>query len=280
MKGKNAIAILALYALVGCATPPAPVILVEKPAERDVEKDPFRIFPDTYRSRALAQEKQGEVQQALFSWKIVQSFLPDDPEALHKIEHIQKLIRTEADRHFQKGLSYLGEGSLPSARREFLLVLAYDPQHKAALDYLKTKTAEADYLLYETRQGDTPSGIAKKVYGDSAKEFLVAYFSNAAANDQLKPGILVKLPNLEPEPKREHKQMAKQAKPKSVSSPTARDKARADEHYRKGVNYFLAEDLQGAIREWEETLRLDPGHSRARRDIEKARSLLVYVGSK
>jgi len=52
------------------------------------------------------------------------------------------------------------------------------------------------------------------------------------------------------------------------------------DHYRRGMNCFLAEDLQGAIREWEETLRLDPNHPNARRDAEKARSLLIKVGSK
>jgi hypothetical protein len=32
--------------------------------------------------------------------------------------------------------------------------------------------------------------------------------------------------------------------------------------------------MQRAIREWEETLSLDPEHPNARRNIEKARSLL------
>ena len=82
---------------------------------------------------------------------------------------------------------------------------------------------------------------------------------------------------MKPEPKPEVK---REAKAKPVPPPKVYDKAGAENHYRKGLNYFLAEDLQGAIREWEETLRLDPEHPNAKRDIEKARSLLVNMGSK
>ncbi len=48
----------------------------------------------------------------------------------------------------------------------------------------------------------------------------------------------------------------------------------AEDHYAKGVRYFLAEELDKAIKEWGKTLRLDPEHSEAKRDIEKARRLL------
>jgi tetratricopeptide (TPR) repeat protein len=47
----------------------------------------------------------------------------------------------------------------------------------------------------------------------------------------------------------------------------------ADAYYAAGLRRFLAEDLEGAIREWEKALWLDPAHPKARRDIEKARRL-------
>jgi tetratricopeptide (TPR) repeat protein len=47
----------------------------------------------------------------------------------------------------------------------------------------------------------------------------------------------------------------------------------ADAYYAAGMRRFLAEDLEGAIREWEKALWLDPAHPKARRDIEKARRL-------
>lgn len=58
---------------------------------------------------------------------------------------------------------------------------------------------------------------------------------------------------------------------KPVPGPKGYDKAGAEDHYRKGLNYFLAEDLQGAIREWQETLRLDPS-TRRQRGISRRRA--------
>lgn len=47
----------------------------------------------------------------------------------------------------------------------------------------------------------------------------------------------------------------------------------AESHYVAGVNYFLEEDLDRAIAEWERTLELDPDHARAARNLRQARSL-------
>jgi tetratricopeptide (TPR) repeat protein len=48
----------------------------------------------------------------------------------------------------------------------------------------------------------------------------------------------------------------------------------AEIHYKVGVKHFLNEELEEAIKEWEQTLALNPDHQKARKDIEDARSLL------
>ena len=48
----------------------------------------------------------------------------------------------------------------------------------------------------------------------------------------------------------------------------------AELHYKTGMTYFLADELNRAIEEWQETLRLNPAHAMARRDLEKAQRLL------
>jgi tetratricopeptide (TPR) repeat protein len=290
MMAKYVLAFLLLLTLASCATVPPPVVIpVEKaPEPRPLPAptaDPFRIFPETFRVRALEHERKGELPQALTAWKIVRAFKPDDSQSLAKMEQLQQGIRSEANAHFQKGLDYLNKGSLHAARKEFLLALACNPEHEDALVYLKTRTNEPDCTVYEVKKGDTIEGIAKKIYGDQGKDFLVIYFNDLRGSDQLKPGMLLKLPVLEqdlkPEPKPEMKaEVKREAKPRPSPPPKAYDKAGAEDHYRKGLNYFLAEDLQGAIKEWEETLRLNPEHSNAKRDIERARSLLVSMGSK
>ncbi len=44
--------------------------------------------------------------------------------------------------------------------------------------------------------------------------------------------------------------------------------------YRRGVNFFVNEKLTEAIQEWEKTLELNPEHTEAQKNIEKARSIL------
>ena len=48
----------------------------------------------------------------------------------------------------------------------------------------------------------------------------------------------------------------------------------AEVHYNTGVKYFVNDQLEKAIREWEETLTLNPNHPKARKDIDNAQTLL------
>ena len=51
----------------------------------------------------------------------------------------------------------------------------------------------------------------------------------------------------------------------------------ADAHYRKGISYFLSENLDKAIEEWEEVLRLRPDHLKAQKDLQNARKMQQRV---
>jgi tetratricopeptide (TPR) repeat protein len=62
-----------------------------------------------------------------------------------------------------------------------------------------------------------------------------------------------------------------------VAQVESRLRKEADSHYAAGLKRFLAEDLEGAVEEWETTLKLSPEHPKAKRDLEKARRLLEQV---
>ncbi|MCZ6532850.1 MAG: hypothetical protein O7A08_07770, partial [SAR324 cluster bacterium] len=47
----------------------------------------------------------------------------------------------------------------------------------------------------------------------------------------------------------------------------------AEMHYIAGVTFFLNEDLDNAIQEWERVLKMDPGHTQASKDLEIAKAL-------
>ncbi len=48
----------------------------------------------------------------------------------------------------------------------------------------------------------------------------------------------------------------------------------AEVHYINGIKYFTEEKLDKAIQEWEETLKLNPQHPKAKGDMENAVRLL------
>jgi tetratricopeptide (TPR) repeat protein len=187
-------------------------------------------------------------------------------------------IRREADRHFSKGLEHFQKNSIQEARREFLLCLAYQPDHVQALDYLKRRLNEPDTLAYQTREGDTLKKISQEVYQDAEKDFVIAYFNNLETGDSLKPGLTLTLPVITSVGVAKKSYSYERGyKPNALPKPQKPDvqsKDQAEIHYAKGVGHFLAEELDQAIVEWEETLRLNPEHSKAKRDLEKARRLL------
>ncbi len=284
MIGRSLCIASVLLLLFGCAELPR-VIFVQTPEKPPEKPDLFRGVPETYRAKAIERENAGDLQQAILAWKIVHSFNPDDAESSQKIQVLTRQAQALADNHFRKGVEFLTKNTQQSARREFLMALVYNPDHREALEYLKQKATDPDVMVYEVGQGDTPAAIAQKIYRDPGKDVVVAYFSDLSSGDQLRPGTALRLPVIDAEPKADVR-MEPRAQPKAASKtrPAAPavsyDKAGAEAHYRKGLQYYLAENLQGAVREWEETLRLDPEHPRARKDIEKARRLLETLQSK
>ncbi len=349
-----AISIFLIGVILGCAaTPPKPPEPIPPPVPV-VEKDPYSQFPEYYRRKAMEYEKQGELKKALYRWQIVASFIPNDEEAVKRVTELKGQLQRSADEHFRKGLSYYQKNLFLEARKEFLLTLYEQPEHKEALNYLKNKLLGDEYKSYEVKKGDTLKDIAQKYYNDPQKDFFIAYFNDLGKDPRLIPKTILKIPVLESSsPKlpldkkelpmdekgmavdtkemlnrakvshrtREYHEVAsltqkileydpadKEAKDllndsfyqlgKRLSSgkryhealamfnrvePGYKDvrevivstkKQLADIHYIKGVKYFTEEELEKAIKEWDEVLLLDPNHPKAKKDIENARGLL------
>jgi len=257
--------------------PPGPPVRQEVP----MGKHPFQAIPTQFRLKAIESEKNDELPKALFYWKVVHRFSSQDSGVLKKIKELETRIHTEAERHFKKGADLYQKRSIQEARREFLLALAHHPEHQPSLYYLKNIINETDTLLYETREGDTLKSISRQIYKDPEKDFLIVYFNDLPQDDPIRMGMVLKLPIISPvwlatPAYSEEKPDRTSFTPKSRGIQTSL-KDQAETHYIKGVRHFLAEELDEAIREWEETLRLDPEHLGAKRDIEKAQRLLKNI---
>lgn len=286
---KACLILLMLLFLCGCAVKPhvrkppeaEPVPEVVQPApEPIVEKDPFKVFPEKFRLVALEAEKNREFLKALSYWKVVYRFEPQNKAVSAKMRALENHLLKEAERHFARGLERFQKNAIQEARKEFLLCLTYQPGHAQAVEYLKYRLNEPDFLTYETREGDTLKKISREIYRDPDKDFLIAYFNDLEDKNPIKSGLTLKLPvitSIGVTKKSYSEEDAYKLKPNTLSKPRKPEGQRqeqAEVHYIKGARHFLAEELDKAIVEWEETLRLNPEHPNAKRDLEKARRIL------
>lgn len=280
--------ILLLLLAIGCATHrtvekpsrdessfPQEVFIPQKTA---IDKDPFIHLPEKYYREAVRLEKEGDLLKALAYWKIVQRFRPHDPEVSRKILTGERWTQQESERHFLRGLEKLGQNLIQDARREFLLALAYNPEHPQALDYLRHRLNDPVWTFYEVKKGDSLKKISQEIYKDPDKDFLIAYFNHLDRQDPLPPGMTLKLPAL-PSLSMDRKIPPQEISPKvsDIPKPSRLDMSsqeQADIHYARGMKYFLSEELEKAIEQWEETLRINPNHPNAKRDLQRAQNLL------
>jgi tetratricopeptide (TPR) repeat protein len=206
------ILLLAILVLSNCATAPVSTEEAVTPAAKSSDgvttdkvaklaQEPVAPAADplagVYRNKALNYEKAEEFLKAIEMWKIVSSLSPADREIIKKIDDLQRQADTTAESHFNRGVTHYQKGAASSARKEFLLTLLYNPDHRDALDYLKNKLAGEDYVQYVVKKGDTPPSIAQKFYNDPQKDFLISYFNDFDKQTKLIADMNIKIPVLE-----------------------------------------------------------------------------------
>lgn len=321
----------------------------------------FNSLVSQHAEKAAEYEKKGDLRKALQSWEVVNEFRPEDGGALSRIIYLKSQIQKTASDHYNKGVVYFQNNSMKAALREFLLALSLNPDHKEALDYVKYRMNRDGFITYEVKKGDTAKVIAQKVFNDSSKDFLIAYFNDSNKETRLAPGTMIVLPSLKTvnaapgaalsdEEAAEYinvKQETRKARDlfgtkkyqqaayaaekileydpvnkdamdvKNASyyemgcifkiekknaqalamfnnvdpdykdagyiadflKNTDKNRSRAAEYYIRGVNYYLNQDIDKAIKEWETTLKLDPDHPNAKKDLENARSFLEKLNN-
>lgn len=299
MIGGRWLPVLTAVLLAGCAgavpvriEPTQGYVPEPAPAPNVEAHDTFRGIPDKYRKLADSVEHGGDLRRALLYRKVVNGFAPEDTDAREHVERLERKIRRQVDRHYRDAVALEGSGETEKARREFLAVLFLDPGHEGAFRRVKqwkngkngkNGGAGPDFRSWTVREGDTLRKIAGEAYRDPDKEFLVAYFNHLPAGSPVPIGTVLILPDVDtgmtktPEkipgysnPEKEGSEIRHVVERKEAAERTLRE---AEAHYASGMQYFIAEDLEGAIREWGKTLSLDPSHAKARKDIEKARRL-------
>ena len=265
--------LLAALLLASCAgVRPVPTPSFPPPVAGEARPpDPFRAFPDTIRDRARGAETRGDLRKSLFLWKVILRFVPTDDEGAEKVRTLSGRLKSAADAHYRKGVEQHKAGESAAARREFLLVLANDPDHAGARDHLKNRLAAPDVVTYETREGDTLRRIAKERYNDPDRDGLIAYLNDLDKNAPLRPGTLLRFPVPDAPPTVE----AADKPGKDILNYSREiDLKEAERLYRSGIRQFQAGELEKAAADWEKTLRFDPEHAKARKDLDRVRRML------
>lgn len=248
--------VLAALLLNGCALKqPGPVF----------DKSAFRTLPEKYRQMATEYEKKGQLREALLSWWVVDSFASHDPAAEKKINNLKKKVRQKSEDHFQRGESFYKQGALSDARRQFLVTLTYEPEHKEALDYLQNKLQNPLFHSYWVQEGDSLKSVARKTYADPGGESLIMAFNDLGRGDELTAGTRLKIlilddnfPNraefsslpvadntLQLEPRRQKKKVVAAVKAQAATDvavvKAAKDKK--DDFFKDAVKYRQAREL-------------------------------------
>jgi tetratricopeptide (TPR) repeat protein len=159
-------------------------------------KNTETLLSSFYQRKSLEYEQKNELKMALYYMQIAGSLNSDNEIIAKKIAVLKSSIDDKARRHFKKGVVYYNKNKLKNARKQFLITLRYNPDHKGALDYLKNRLIPKEHIIYKTKKGDTLKSISRKFYNDNKKDFLIVYFNNINNNINPTPGTTLKLPIL------------------------------------------------------------------------------------
>jgi tetratricopeptide (TPR) repeat protein len=175
---------------------------------------PTHTLAEEYRLKALAHEKQGELQEALFAWRVVAQLDAANTLTPRIIETLERGIAKAAHVHFERGQAHYRAGRLDDAAREFLITLRLAPGHQRAAYYLRHRVHHRPSTVYTVRPGDSFSRIALNVYGDGALGYMIAYYNDLDPRKPLLSGKILRLPGMErtgPPPRDDQRELLESA---------------------------------------------------------------------
>ncbi len=143
---------------------------------------------------AVEYHNKDELHIALFYFNIAAELNPENRKITEKIASLKQTIIHKSESHLKKGILYYEKKSCGAAQREFLTALRYNPENYDALEYLKKNKYSSNFIKYKVKKEDTFKSIAKKIYNDNEKGFLILYFNKVNAQTELKPGTILNLP--------------------------------------------------------------------------------------
>lgn len=173
---------------------------------------------DNVSQRARALEASGELAMALDHWRLVERIGMDPAVASREISRLKIKISEAVNTHYQSGMAEVRKNRPVAARNHFLAALRLDPAFQPALIQINARYSSFPLAVHLSASGDHPDTIAKEVFGDEKKAFLVTWFNDLPEDQALTPGTLLILPKLEKTPP---KKVAKKRPPNQLAKANA-----------------------------------------------------------
>jgi tetratricopeptide (TPR) repeat protein len=251
-----------------------------------------------YIKKAQDFENRSELRLAMFTWYIIAELETDNTAAVNAIHRLERKTAKAASLHYQQGRKFYQAGDYPKALKEFLITLRYNPDHRQARYYLKTRLQNRDHTMYQVQPGDSFTRIAAKVFKDPGKAYIIANFNDLDPDKPLLIGQTIILPKIKSEflqpqsnvdillkkaqsahARKQYEEalsLTRQIQDEAPEHPKARRLADAA-HFHKGMDYFNQKAYPAAVEQFKQ---VSPGYEGRDRAIAKARRHIKQLAMK
>jgi tetratricopeptide (TPR) repeat protein len=141
--------------LAGCAHEPASLSKQDPPGTRQV--DGLQLLERTYLEKTKRFAFEGKLVEASQAWEVLVALRPDLPDYRSALARVSALIEAATIDNFDKAVQAQRKGDLELAARHFLAVAGLKPDHKQAIEALRT--IERDRVRH-TQLGRSSSSMA------------------------------------------------------------------------------------------------------------------------
>lgn len=190
--------------------------------------------------------EQGDLGEAERAFRDVLHVEPGHQKAHYYLKKTRQIFSSRVNGYYQRGLEYFNEGKLEKAIQEFKKALALDPKRQEIREKLKL-TEDKLNIEKTLRQAR-------------------AFFGEGSYHQAM--GLFYQVLDKEPD-NAEALEYLKQCR--------THLNLQAEEHFSRGLKYYIDEDYSSAIKEWEKVLAINPRHQAAlkykQRALQKLKAL-------
>jgi tetratricopeptide (TPR) repeat protein len=140
--------VLLALATAACVSPPEVRTPAAAAPSAASSRAPASGYEQRLREQALAQARQGRLADAAVSWEVLSVLRPDVGEYRERMNDTHRAIEAAASERLRNGQLAHKRGDFETATKQYLAVLALQPEHEQAADGLRSIERERNRINY------------------------------------------------------------------------------------------------------------------------------------